>query len=86
MYDKRIIGPWLLKDPVVLRNIAFPPETHLKLKSREKLFAHNLFLSYPIVLQFCTEHDSITVVLCAKLQNDWTNETDVMDERDFVRF
>ena len=48
----------------------YPPVTHLKLKSREISFAYTLFLSYPIVLIFCTGHGSITAVLCAKYQND----------------
>ena len=34
----------------------------------------------------CTEHGSDTAVLCAKFQNDWTTETDVMDEQNFARF
>ena len=34
---------------------------------------------------FCTEHGSDTVVLCAKFQNDWTTERD-MDKRHFARF
>ena len=29
---------------------------------------------------------SINAVLSAKIQNDWINETDVMDERYFERF
>ena len=40
----------------------------------------------PIVLQFCIEHASDIAMLCAKLQNDWTDGMDVMDKRDFVRF
>ena len=37
------------------------------------------------MLHFCTEHGSITAMLCAKLQNDLTPEMDVMDEQDFAR-
>ena len=66
--------------------MGYPPETHFKLKSREVSFAHNLFRKWPIVLKFCTEHGSDTAVLCATFQNDWTIETDVMDEREFARF
>ena len=40
--------------PGTFCNIRYPSEAHLKLKSREFPFAHNLFFSYPIVLQFCT--------------------------------
>ena len=58
----------------------YPSEIQLKLKSREVSFVHNLLLNYPIVLKFCAEHDSLAVVRCAKYQNDWPNETDVMDE------
>ena len=70
----------------VLRSIGYLSETHLKLKSREISFVHNICLKNPIVLDFCTQHGSITVVLCVKFQNDWTNATNVMDERDFARF
>ena len=69
-----------------LCNIGYPSEIHLKLKFHEISFAHNSCFSSPIALKFCTEHDSVTAVLCAKFQTDWTIETDVMDERDFVRF
>ena len=48
----------------------------LKLKSRKISFAYNLFLSWWIVLKFCTEQGSATVVLCAKVQNDWATENE----------
>ena len=72
--------------PDTMCNIRYPSEIHLKLKSREISFAHNSCFSWPIDLRFCTEHGSITTVLCAKLQTDWTIEKDVMDERDFASF
>ena len=59
---------------------------HLKLKSCEISFTHNLFLICKIVWKFRTEHISITAVLCAKFQNDSTTEMDVLEERDFARF
>ena len=52
-------------------------ETHLKPQSRERSFAHNLFVSHQIVLKFYTEHDIIIAVLCTKFRNDWTTATDV---------
>ena len=55
-------------------------EAHLKLKLCEISFALNLLLSDGIVLQFCTEHGSITVVLRANFQNDLTNDKDVLYE------
>ena len=64
----------------------YPSEIHLKLKPREISFAHNSCFSWPIALKFCTDHDSITAVLCAQFQTDWTIETAVVDERDFARF
>ena len=70
----------------VLCNIGYPSETHLKLKSREYSFVHNICLGYPIILKFYTEHGSDTAVLCAKFQNAWIIETDVRDEHDFARF
>ena len=39
-----------------------------------------------IVLKFCTEHGSITAVLCAKFQNDLATKMGIVDERDFARF
>ena len=44
------------------------------------------FVSYAIVLIFCTELGSDTAVLCAKFQTNWTIGTEVVDERDFARF
>ena len=73
-------------DPGALCNIGYPSETHLKLKSCEISFVYNSYLSWPIVLRFFTEHGSITAVLCAKFQIDWTIETDIMDEQDFTKF
>ena len=55
-------------------------------KSREISFAHNVFLSFPIALIYCAEHDSITAILCAQFENDSTIETDVTDKRVFVKF
>ena len=57
----------------------------IKLKSRDILFVYNIRFNNPIVLKFCTEHGSYTVVLCTKFQDDWIIETDVMDKRDFAR-
>ena len=58
----------------------------LKLKSHELSFVNNICLSGPIILKFCTEHDSDTVMFCAKFQEDWIIEMGVMDKRDFARF
>ena len=55
-------------------------ESHLKLKSWENAFGHNLFLSCQIIFKFCTGHSSITTMLCAKFLNDSTVEMNVMDE------
>ena len=57
-----------------LCNVGYPSETHLKPKSGEISFPHNLLISYPIVLKFCIEYDSDAVGLCAKCQNDWTTD------------
>ena len=62
-----------------LCNIGYLSETHLKPKSREISFAHNLSVSYAIILKISTDHGSDTV----KLQNDWATKT---DKRDFARF
>ena len=71
----------------VLCNIRYSSETQLQLESRENSFVHNFRLNNPIVLNFCTEHDIITVsVFCAKFQNDWMTKTGVVDEGNFARF
>ena len=67
-------------------NKKYPSQTHLKLKSHKISFAYNIHLNNPIVLNFCTEHGSITAMLCAKFHNNWTTEIDIMDERHFTRF
>ena len=66
------------QQPGALCNMGYPSEMHLDLKPCEALFAHNLFCSCPIVLKFGTEHGNDTAMLCAKFQNDWTTEMDVM--------
>ena len=58
----------------------------LKLKSHKMSFPHNWCHSFPIILTFYTEHKSITVVLCAKLQNDLATEMDVLDDQVFLSF
>ena len=78
--DKRGLGEGVQCDK------GYPSETHLKLKSREISFAHNLLFIYPIVFEFCTEHGSDTGVLCAIFQNDWAPAKQVIDKRDFARF
>ena len=65
--------------------MGYPSETHLKSKSRENPFGHNLFRNDSIVLKFYTEHDSTTVALCLKCLHDWTTETGYIDKRDFAR-
>ena len=75
-----------ISHPGVLCNVGYLSETHLKLKSHEILFAHNLLLRYAIVLKFGTEHSSDTAVFCTKFQNNWKTGTDVMDEQVLTRF
>ena len=62
-------------------SIGYPPETHLKLKSRKISFDHRLFLICPIVSKICIGHGSKAVVLSARFWNDgmlkwmlWTKE------------
>ena len=69
-----------------LRNTGYPSEKHIIPKSRKILFAHNSCLSWPIVLEFCTEQDSITAVFHANFQTNQPIEMDVMDEQNFLRF
>ena len=46
----------------------------------QMLFPHNLFLICSVIVNFCTEHGSDTAMLCAKFQNDLTNEIHITDE------
>ena len=50
------------------------------------LFFLNILVSCQIVLKSCTEHGSITAVICAKYQNDSTSKKYVVDKRDFEKF
>ena len=61
-------------------------QIHIQLKSHESLYAHILSLNCQIILKLCTEHGSITAVLCANCWNDLTTEMDVLDELVFTRF
>ena len=67
-------------------HIAYPSKRHLKLKSCKISFPHNLLLSCQIVFKFCTEHGSITAVLCTKFKNNSTNNMGAMREWNFMRF
>ena len=67
--------------PKALCNMEYPSETHLTPKSCEISITHNSSLNYPIVFIFCIQHDSISIVLCAKFQTDWKIETVLMDEK-----
>ena len=56
----------------------YPPKTHFKIKSHKILLVHNIHFSCQIILTFCTEHGSVTAMLCAKFQNDLTTEKYIM--------
>ena len=63
----------------------------VKLKSCEISFAHNIHFNCRIILKFYTEHGNISIsisaMLCAKFQNDWSTEAWFVDKHDdFVRF
>ena len=75
-----------LEDPRRCCTMGYPSETHLKLKSHEILFIHNIHFSDQIIFKFCTEHGSNTAVLCAKFHNDLTTEQWGMGKWDFTRF
>ena len=77
---------WLIMNPGVQCNTVYPSETRHKLKFREISFVRNTCVICPNALNFCTKHGSDTAMLCAKFQNDWIIDTDVMDECDFAIF
>ena len=70
----------------VLCNIGYPYETHLRLKSRENSFIHDIRFRCPAILKLCTEYGNIIIVLCTKIQNDWITKKYVIGERGFTRF
>ena len=49
-------------------------KTHTRLQFCTNLFVHNIDWSCWFILKFCTEHGSITAMLCVKFQNDWATE------------
>ena len=57
-----------------------------KLKSHKNMYIFKVFASNPVILKFCTEHGSLTAMLCAKSQNHWTADIDVINKQDFMRF
>ena len=69
-----VVSPKLLQSMGLLPNLA-----KFRLPITRSLVVQSFW-------KFCTEHCSITAVFCAKLQNDSTFDTDVMDQRDFARF
>ena len=50
-------------------NINCPYESHFQPKSREISLTHNINFSCPTLLKFCTEHGSVTAVLCVNRRN-----------------
>ena len=56
------------------------------MQTLQKLACHNLLVSRPIILKFCTEHDNITAMLSAKFEKLLENELGVTDKKEFARF
>ena len=46
----------------------------------------NVIIIYPIAFKFCAEHGGDADMLCAKYENAWTIEMDVMYERVLAKF
>ena len=87
--SNRILDPTVLMKLYSRRTVQYiwyPPDTHLNFKSRENSFDHSICFICSIVLTFCPEHDSYTVVLCTKCRKDWPIRNLVMGKRDFTRF
>ena len=62
------------------------PERISKFQSREISFVHNHNFSRHISSSdFCREHGSITVLVCAKRQNNWASTKYVMGKRYFAK-
>ena len=52
----------------------------------QNLFVHNINFCCLVIWKLCTELNCVGAVLCAKFQNDWTTEIEVMNNWDFVWF
>ena len=72
--------------PGACDNIHNVAAIHPRLKSDKIALAHNISLCQQILLEFCTEHGSITVMLSAKFLKAMLNKNEIMDKWDFVRF
>ena len=59
-----------------LCNMGYPFEMHFKIKSHENPFVHNLFVIHLIILNLCTDHNDIMVVICKNFQHNQINVTD----------
>ena len=71
---KLLLSELAIKTAGCCSNVVYPIKTHLlRLKWYANLVIHNIHFNCPIILKFCTEHGSITAVLCAKFQNDWAS-------------
>ena len=60
-------------------------DIHLNLKYEKFQFVHSYLLDRSIVQKCCAKHNSLTVTLCTKIQNEWP-EMGVRDEWYFSRF
>ena len=84
-----MLAPWTLLSGLRRRTLLITASQIIQIassKSCEILFAYKSFLRDSIVLKFCTEHGSDTAMLCAKFQNNWTIQVDVMDELHLTGF
>ena len=72
LYVDMITNPCLEPGPWALCNIGYPSEMHIQLKSRQiSLVLYKIRFRGLIVLWSCSAHDSVTAVLCKKIQNDF---------------
>ena len=72
--------------PGVHNNIASLSEVQLELYSHKISFAPNIYHGQWIFLIFCSEHNSLAAMLCAKFQKDSLIVREAVDKWDFVRF
>ena len=77
------LGRWWISE--LSCNIRISSKVHFKLKYIQISFDHDFCLSCEIILESCTEHGSITAMLCAKFQNDFTTQMDGMHKTDIAK-
>ena len=58
--------------------VEYSSETRLIFKHRETLHVYNIHFSCSIILKLCSEHDSVSAMLCAKKIAKWSGNWEII--------